>query len=137
MTMIESDIPGVMHQIADGGLTFISIYQNSNGSMKSTVGWATLEDAQAHYEEARILFEKRIPELDKQLRELEAGKTTNSSLKTYFNKRIAVYINTGPPTWWLPRLGLAWKPTDDGLVRVRAGWLRGCVSVHLLQKKSG
>lgn len=34
-------------------------------------------------------------------------------------------VNTGPPTWWKPTLGV-----DFGrIVIVRAGWLRACIQI--------
>lgn len=36
--------------------------------------------------------------------------------------RFAVHVHTGPPTWWLPRVGV-------GRHHVMVGWLRGMVAL--------
>ena len=38
-----------------------------------------------------------------------------------------VHLNTGPPTWWLPKIG-----ARDGLM---IGWLRVMVAVHIRRQK--
>ena len=40
------------------------------------------------------------------------------------NRAVYIHVNTGPPTWWLPRMD--WR---DGSLMV--GWLRGLVALSV------
>lgn len=45
-----------------------------------------------------------------------------------------VHTSTGPPTWWLPRVGLR-RTSDAAGATVMAGWLRGMLAVTVQRSK--
>lgn len=50
--------------------------------------------------------------------------------KTLFGRDVFVHVNTGPPTWWWPRVLLrGWKATGTTRHRIGVGWIRGLVEV--------
>jgi hypothetical protein len=50
------------------------------------------------------------------------GQIDRTYLYPFAGKKFLLQINTGPPTWWLPRLGI-----KRGGVMV--GWLRGLIAL--------
>ena len=43
---------------------------------------------------------------------------------------VFTHVNTGPPTWWLPKLQLA-RTLDEPGVTLLTGWLRAAVAVTI------
>lgn len=120
-------VPGRMtHYIIDGGLRMESVFENADGVATFGVGWDTLEKAQANYEAARqsLLMGAKLIKVAERLIELreKPSETDTSRLKALMRTRwgkLTLFTNTGPPAWWLPKIGLV-------KYGIRAGWIRGC-----------
>ncbi|WP_156751368.1 hypothetical protein [Mycobacterium sp. 1245111.1] len=57
-----------------------------------------------------------------------AGQTNRTLRATVAGRDIWLHINTGPPTWWRPRIITGWT---DWKRELGLGWLRGLVVVAI------
>ena len=57
-----------------------------------------------------------------------AGQTNRTLRATVAGRDVWLHINTGPPTWWRPRLIIGWT---DWKRELGLGWLRGLVVVAI------
>lgn len=46
-----------------------------------------------------------------------------------FGKPVYVHVNTGPPTWWIPRVEVNPRKRE-----IMVGWIRGLVAVSIGEK---
>jgi len=117
------------HLVSQDGLCLTSeaIYDDGN-VLTMTVHWDDPEVALAHYELAVTSFESKHERLNsRQPGDRRRVRRFQTSVGTFF-----VHVNTGPPTWWLPRAGASYgasKGRPDEVLHVRCGWLRGCIVV--------
>lgn len=117
------------HVVSEGGLCLTSEAVFDDGNVLTmTAHWDDLEVAQAHYETAITTFEAKYERMtSREPGDKRRIKVFRTRVGTFF-----VHVNTGPPTWWLPRLGASRGPREERpqeVLHVRAGWLRGCVIV--------
>jgi hypothetical protein len=57
-----------------------------------------------------------------------AGQTNRTLRATVACRDIWLHVNTGPPTWWRPRIIIGWT---DWKRELGLGWLRGLVVVAI------
>jgi len=57
-----------------------------------------------------------------------AGQTNRTRRATVAGRDVWLHVNTGPPTWWRPRIILGWT---DWKRELGLGWLRGLVVVAI------
>jgi hypothetical protein len=57
-----------------------------------------------------------------------AGQVNRTLRATFAGRDVWLHINTGPPTWWRPRIITGWT---DWKRELGLGWLRGLVVVAI------
>lgn len=57
-----------------------------------------------------------------------AGQVNRTLRATFARRDVWLHINTGPPTWWRPRIITGWT---DWKRELGLGWLRGLVVVAI------
>ncbi len=57
---------------------------------------------------------------------LEAGEHRNAWLKHWRGRKVLIVVNTGPPTWWLPRAEFSIRKRQAMI-----GWIRGLVGIQI------
>lgn len=122
---IDTEVPGVSHEVSEDGLWIVSRYSTKRGTAESKIGWDDIDTAVLNYVNAARSFEKRIPKLEERLSKLKGDETDNSRLRRIGNW--AVITNSGPPLWWYPKPKLRKK---DGRWNVGIGWLYWCVEAQ-------
>lgn len=66
---------------------------------------------------------------------VEEGQISRArKLKLPGQRSLYLQCNTGPPTWWLPRMKVRRRP---GGAECMIGWLRGLVAVRIIAKPTG
>lgn len=85
------------------------------GERALSLSWATPELAQKNWLSAQERFESG--DLDTSLSQ------PGQKASTYRGGPFTVRIDTGPPTWWLPRVRIGWTV-------LAAGWMRLGITVR-------
>lgn len=62
--------------------------------------------------------------------DVQPGQRRVSRLHRLFGTPVYIHINTGPPTWWLPRAEVSFRKK-----RFMIGWMRGLVAVAVAPEK--
>lgn len=124
VTVRPLDKGQVRHEFS--GTRLVSTYSCPDGVLTATLGWRDEKTAAAYVSRAQQQFEETVvakladrlarPDHDGEVRRLRALRTPIGVLY--------VGVNTGPPTWWLPKVLVGRR--KDGAYRVMVGWLRGC-----------
>jgi hypothetical protein len=65
---------------------------------------------------------------------LSPGQTNRARRFQAVGWDVFVHANTGPPTWWWPRLEVE---RHDGEIQVMVGWIRGLLAVHATRDGGG
>lgn len=58
--------------------------------------------------------------------QLQQGQINRARRFTVGGREVFVHVNTGPPTWWWPRVEV---DTRGGSSAIMAGWLRGLAAI--------
>ncbi len=118
------DDVSVDHRRSPDGLTLTTTVTAPRGFMRMTMTWADRATADKHVADEMQTLEQRGR------REL-ADSVPGESLRTFARRtRIGTFgagVQTGPPTWWLPRPIVH---ADRGSVELGVGWLRLVVRVY-------
>lgn len=120
--------PQIESVISKDGLEMTLSWLSLNGTrIESTVRWGDLATAQAYYDVARQRFAEDIASK----LHLQPGERRWS--RAFRRGRYTLYlqVNTGPPTWWLPRFGI--KLTERC---IRGGWLKAAIIASLRRSSS-
>lgn len=92
------------------------------GVYTSTFSWATPE-LKAEHEQAAIRTAcEATAAVIRESGDVRRARAFRTRFGTLF-----VHVNTGPPTWWLPKVKAGRR--TDGTLEVMAGWLRALVAV--------
>lgn len=119
----------VTHDLLKGGLRMESTLTRGGRTATLGVEWDDQALARQNYENARKAALKRMKTVAGKLDAVIDGEVHVSRIRTLLKSpwgKLKLYTNTGPPTWWLPDLGIEHR-NGRGL---RAGWLRGCLILY-------
>lgn len=116
----------ITHKLSEDGLTLTTRLDTEDGGNATLrVSWNELEVAQANYEVAITSGEKRLREkYVQQLADMPPNETSVSRVRVLLKTRwgkLELFSNSGPPTWWCPRLSLHHTKRSYG---IRGGWIR-------------
>ena len=109
----------VNFEMSEDGRTLVVKRRTENGVLATTTHWA--------FDPTPELIYKAIHGTTK-LRDMEPGQKTRARRFSHF----IVMVNTGPPTWWLPRLQIG--VGSDRFIR--GGWFNFAVSVSGSKRSS-
>lgn len=117
------------YQVSDDGLELTCRWTapaepgRTSLTLTSIFGWGDREVAEAYYEAAKRNFEQKIA----QQVTLLPGERRDARVFRLSRGALYVHVNTGPPTWWLPRLGMGRHRNGD--LYLRGGWLRKAIEL--------
>ncbi len=112
MTNVDGPLDDVRFEMSEDGRTLEVKRKMKNGVLATTTHWDFVPTPELIY--------KAIHGTTK-LRDMEPGEKTRARKLGH----LIVTINTGPPTWWLPRLQIGFG--SDRFIR--GGWFNVAVSV--------